>query len=63
MSWIFGSLGAKVPMPMRSLLGEDDALDQHVFVPAVVNMFEVVAALRAELAFDVEAVMLFDLGP
>src|SRR5215475_2068078 len=43
--------------------GEDDALDQHVFVPTLVDMFEVISALWAELAFDVEAVVLFDLGP
>ena len=43
--------------------GEDDALDQHVFVLPLVDMFEVITALWAELAFDVEAVVLFDLGP
>jgi hypothetical protein len=32
-------------------------------MPALIDMFEIVAALRAELAFDVESVMLFDLRP
>ncbi len=44
------------------LLGEHDPMHEHVFVPAVIDVLEVVPALRAQFAFDVDAVMLLDLG-
>ena len=42
------------------LLGKDDAVNEHVLVAPAVDMLQVVAALRAELALDVDAIVLGD---
>ena len=45
------------------LLRKNNAVNQNILVTAMVNVFEVVAALRAQLAFDVDAIVAFDFRP
>jgi len=56
MSWLLGSEGVKVPMPVRLLLGEDHPAHRHALDMALVGVVQREAAMRAKVALDIDAI-------